>query len=115
MVSGGFFAFAAIKYGLNRVRSELINLPGNELNLGAWFNGVLGVLVPVEFLVMLVWWSVQSFGFAEAWWNPFSTFSLGTCLLQWGLGVILLVSMNRWMSRRVFGLDGVVEIEGGAP
>ena len=102
MVSGGFFAFAALKMGLDRVRSELVNLPGNEINLGRWFNGVLGLLVPVEFAVMLIWWSVQSFGFAEAWWNPFSTYSLGTCLFQWGLAAVLLASLNGWMTRRIF-------------
>jgi len=113
MVSGGFFSFAAIKFGLTRVRIELINLPGNELNVGSWFNGVLGVLVPVEFLVMLAWWVVQSFGFAEAWWNPFATYSLGTCLFQWALAIILLMGLNNWMASRTLDLGGEISHTGG--
>ena len=106
MVSGGLFAVAAIKFGLNRVLIELINIPGNELNVGSWFKGVLGVLVPVEFLVMLTWWIIRSFGFAEAWWNPFSVYSLGTCLFQWALAVILLLGLNNWMADRTLGSRG---------
>jgi NSS family neurotransmitter:Na+ symporter len=103
MVSGGIFAFAAIKYGLDRVRKDLINLPGNELNLGSWFNKVLGMLVPFEMVIMLSWWIVKSFGFADRWYDPFSTFSLGTCLFQWGLVAIILLllndRMNQWILR----------------
>ena len=29
------------------------------------------------------------------WWSPFRTYSLGTCLLQWGLALTLLVVFNR--------------------
>lgn len=113
MVSGGLFAVAAIRFGLNRVRTELINLPGNELNVGPWFNGVLGILVPMEFLVMLTWWIVQSFGFTEAWWNPFSTFSLGTCLFQWALAIILMLSLNNWMANRTLGTGQVNPLSQG--
>ncbi len=113
MVSGGLFAFAAIKYGLTRLRADLINLPGNEITLGPWFNGLLGVLVPVEFGAMLIWWSVQSFGWGEAWWNPFAVANLGTCLFQWGLAVIVLLALNRWLSNRTLGPPGTALPEGG--
>lgn len=113
MVSGGLFAFAAIMYGLGKVRRELINIPGNEINLRSWFNIVLGILVPLEFLGMLVWWSIKSFGFAEQWWNPFSTYSLGTCLFQWALGVILLLAINNWLADRTLrSTSRPVSVEG---
>ena len=102
IVSGGLFAFAAIRYGLDRVRSEMVNLPGNEFNLGHWFNKVLGVIVPLEFTVLIAWWTIQSFGFTEAWWNPFSTFSLGTCLFQWGVAAILLLALNDRLAAMLF-------------
>jgi NSS family neurotransmitter:Na+ symporter len=103
MVSGGLFAFAALRYGLTRLRAELVNLPGNEINLGSWFNWVLGVLVPVEVIVLLSWWIIQSFGFAEQWWNPLGTYSLGTCLAQWGLAAIVLIALNRWLAAKTLG------------
>ncbi len=113
MVSGGLFAVAAINYGLNRVRSELINVPGNELNVGPWFNWIIGLLVPLEFIVMLIWWVVQSFGFTEAWWNPFSTFSLGTCLFQWGVALILLFAINNWLANATLGRETESTIPSG--
>jgi len=115
MVSGGFFAYAAIRYGLNRLRADLINLPGNELTLGRWFNYLLGILVPVEFGVMLVWWSVQSFSWGEAWWNPFAITNLGTCLFQWGIAVVVLLAINRWLSERTLGPAGTHPGQGGTP
>lgn len=105
MLSGGIFAFVAIWFGLSRLRNELVNQPGNEINLGGWFNWVLGVIVPVEFVVLLSWWIVQSFGWADRWWNPFAISSLGTCLAQWGLGVVFLMSLNGWLARRTLGVE----------
>lgn len=116
MVSGGVFAFAALKYGLSRVRSELINLPGNEIHLGSWFNGLIGVLVPVEFAVLIVWWSVRSFGWVEKWWNPFSSESLGTCLFQWAIAIIVLMALNNLMVSLVRKVgDAPAPQEGGGP
>jgi len=97
MVSGGIFAFAAIKFGLTRVRTELINLPGNEIHLGSWFNSLFGVLVPAEFAVLITWWAIRSFGWVDKWWNPFAAESLGTCLFQWGIAVIVLMALNNRM------------------
>jgi NSS family neurotransmitter:Na+ symporter len=113
MISGGLFTFAAIRYGLTRLREQLVNLPGNEMNLGTWFNWVLGILVPVEFVVLFTWWVVQSFDFARQWWNPFSTYSLASCMLQWALVVVLLLALNRWLTGRTLGLHSASGEEGG--
>ena len=32
---------------------------------------------------------------ANNWWNPLRMYSLGSCLLQWGVALILLVLFNR--------------------
>ncbi len=110
MVSGGLFAFAAIRYGLDRVRTELVNLPGNEWNLGGYFRGLLGVVIPIEVGVLLAWWTIQSFGFGDRWWNPLGTYSLGTCLFQWGLAALVLVVLNDRMSARVLAGGGSEEV-----
>ncbi len=115
MVSGGIFAFAAIKYGLSRVRIELINLPGNEIHLGRWFNSLFGVLVPAEFTVLISWWAIRSFGWADKWWNPFAAESLGTCLFQWGLAVIVLMAFNNRMVALLRNAGGAPVLEEGVP
>ncbi|MFC1545584.1 sodium-dependent transporter [Gemmatimonadota bacterium] len=115
MVSGGIFAFAALRYGLGRVRSELVNLPGNEIHLGGWFNGLIGVLVPAEFTVLILWWAIRSFGWVEKWWNPFSSESLGTCLFQWTIVIIVLIALNNRMAARVRTVGDMPALqEGGA-
>jgi len=40
----------------------------------------------------------------EGWWNPFHTYSLGTCLFQWGLAIGLFLLLNNWLYKKTFGL-----------
>ncbi len=101
MVSGVFVAFAALRHGVDRFRRECINGSGSDVQVGAWFNGVLAVVIPLEFAAMLGWWfflSITSFD-REGWWNPFHVTSVGTCLLQWGLVMGLLAVFNARLAR----------------
>jgi NSS family neurotransmitter:Na+ symporter len=101
MVSGVFVAFAALRYGVDRFRRECINGGDSDLQVGPWFNGVLAVLIPVEFAAMLGWWfflSITRFD-REGWWNPFHVTSVGTCLLQWGLVLGVLAVFNARLAR----------------
>ena len=99
MVSGMFFTFAAIKFGVDRFRRELVNDEGVDIKAGNWFNIIVGILIPLEFVVLLSWWfyqAVTSFD-PEGWWNPFRPFSLGTCLFQWGMAIVVFLGMNNWL------------------
>jgi len=102
IVSGMFIAFAAIKYGVERVRTKLINTEGNDLNAGKWFNYIVMFLIPIEFVILIVWWSWQAITTydPDGWWNPFRTYSLGTCVFQWGLAIIIFIVINKWLYRR---------------
>jgi len=85
------------------------------IHLGGWFNGVIGVLVPAEFTVLIVWWAIRSFGWVDKWWNPFSSESLGTCLFQWTIAIIVLMALNNWMAARVRTVGEAPALqEGGA-
>lgn len=99
IISGMFFTFAAIKYGVDKMRTTLINSEGNDLVAGRWFNRIVTFLIPLEFVVLIVWWSWQAVTAydPEGWWNPFRTFSLGTCIFQWLLAIVILVVMNNKM------------------
>lgn len=101
LLSGAFIAFAAIRYGADRFRRECINA-GSDLQVGRWFNFVITVVIPIEFAAMLGWWfyqSATSFD-PDGWWHPFHTFSVGTCLLQWGIILGLLMLFNGPLARR---------------
>jgi neurotransmitter:Na+ symporter, NSS family len=97
MVSGLFIALAATKFGPDRFREEMVNVPGNDLNVGWWYGWTLKYLVPAQFVVMFGWWVYQSVTAydPEGWWNPLHTFSIGTCVVQWGIVLAIVVGLNR--------------------
>ncbi|MDP6579355.1 MAG: sodium-dependent transporter [Vicinamibacterales bacterium] len=109
MISGLFVALGATRFGVRRFREDLVNVTGNELNLGRGYEWVLTYLVPIEFAVMFGWWIYQAVAVIDpsGWWSPLRTFSLGTCLLQWGLALVLLVAFNRRIAAA--SLRGAVE------
>ncbi|MEM6795101.1 MAG: sodium-dependent transporter [Acidobacteriota bacterium] len=96
MLSGLFFAVAAMKFGLGRMREEIINAEGCELRIGMWWQILVGVLIPVEAVVLLVWW-LRDLG--PGWWQPLATYSVGTVLLQWTIALVVFAILNRWLAR----------------
>jgi len=102
MVSGGFISFAIIKHGVDRFRRDAVNSEGTDVLVGKWYNFLIVVLVPVQVLVLVVWWfwlSITEYDPA-GWWDPFNTYSVGTCLIQWGAIVALFILLNRWLVQR---------------
>ncbi|MFQ5823149.1 MAG: sodium-dependent transporter [bacterium] len=102
IVSGMFFAFAVIKYGNDDFRRKLINIEGNDLHAGNWFNFIIKYLIPIEFVALIGWWFYQAIVSYDpkGWWHPFHTFSLGTCIFQWGLAIGLFLLLNNWLYKK---------------
>jgi NSS family neurotransmitter:Na+ symporter len=100
MLSGLFFAVGALRFGVERLRREVVNGPGVDLPVGRWWTLVVAVLVPVEAVVLLAWWLRQAAGgdLAAAL-APWSTFNVGTVLVQWGVALAALGLANRWLGR----------------
>ena len=100
MVNGFFLTMTAVRFGIDRFRRELVNTsPG--IKVGRWFNLLIAVILPLEFLVLIVWWFSQTWG--SDWWNPFAISNPGTCFFQWGIAIIFLLAINRFMARRSVG------------
>lgn len=101
MLSGLFFALGARRFGLERLRGEVINAEGADVRVGRWWTFVIGVLVPVEAVVLILWWLVReaaggSVGEAL---DPFAQFSSGTVIAQWAIALAALLAANRWLGR----------------
>jgi NSS family neurotransmitter:Na+ symporter len=96
MISGLFIALAVGKYGVSRFVDEHVNVPGG-LRAGWFFQFVIRYLVPIEFVLMFGWWMYQAAAVydPETWWHPLHTFSVGTCIAQWGIALALLLYFNR--------------------
>ncbi len=106
MLSGFFFAFAVLRYGVRRWREEFINTGDSDIHVGAWWDWAIRLVV-VQATVLIAWWLWQAWGegFAANW-NPLSAFNVGTVIVQWGVVLIVLISLNRFLVARTRG-DGV--------
>jgi NSS family neurotransmitter:Na+ symporter len=102
MLSGLFFALGARSFGVERLRREVVNAEGADLQVGRWWSFLMAVVIPVEALVLMIWWlwgaSVDKP--AGEWLDPFSAGSVGTVLAQWAIALVALVALNRWMGRK---------------
>ena len=93
------------KFGVEKLRTNIINSEGNDLNVGKWFNFIVMVIIPIEFVAMLGWWfwqAVTSYD-PEGWWKPLREYSLGTCLFQWILMIVIFILINNWLFNRTVG------------
>ena len=97
MISGLFISVAVTRYGPDRFRADLINVGDGTIRVGPFFGWVLQYLIPTQFVVMFGWWMYQAVAVYDPdnWWNPIRMYSLGTCLLQWGVALALLWLFNR--------------------
>ena len=97
MISGMVIAGSAIRFGVQKFRVQLVNTHVDGLQVGSWYSWCLLYLVPIQFLAMFGWWIYQSVVVyeADAWWDPFRVFSVGTCVLQWGAALVALRIVNR--------------------
>ncbi|TYP49270.1 sodium-dependent transporter [Thermosediminibacter litoriperuensis] len=93
LISGLLFAIAAYRYGIERIRTEIINKT-SDIYIGRWWNYCI-VLFPVMFAILFGWWVVQAISwYPDNWWDPFETFSVGTMVLQWAISAIVWFTLN---------------------
>ena len=107
LLSGIFIVSAVIKYGVTDFRENLINSHDPVIKTGRWFDKIVKYIIPVEFAALVIWWFYQSIASfdREGWWNPFHTYSVATCIFQWGLIIIILLILNKFITDRVFRKD----------
>ncbi|MQA90761.1 MAG: sodium-dependent transporter [Gemmatimonas sp.] len=101
MLSGFFFAFAVARFGVERFRQRFVNTQTADIRIGAGLNLVL-YLVMAQAVILMGWWLYQAIDFADlgATFTPLSPFSVGTLLVQWGIALAVLISLNGWLARR---------------
>lgn len=102
LLSGAFISFAIIKFGVNRFRNEIINGIGSDVRIGKWYNIIIKYLVPIQAMVLVIWWLISSITWDPEWWNPFHIENAGTALFQWLIVLILFITFNKFMYQKVF-------------
>jgi len=99
LVSGFWVIVAARKYGVEKIRRELIN-PGADIKMGRWWTFILKYVSPLVFLVVTGWWFYQAIGWGrKTWWHPFKVNSVGTIIFQWVLLFFLLILLSKYLAR----------------
>lgn len=103
MISGALVAIAALKYGIQKIIYEEIILHKEDINPGLWWKIEMRIIVPLSALILLIWWlSLSATVYSpDEWYNPFSPFSVMTCLSQWGIIIILLLISNNWINKKL--------------
>lgn len=100
ILSGGFLSFAIIKFGVNRFREKILNDNFNHFRFGKWFNYILGLLIPLQAIILLIWWIAASFNWEKEWFNPFKQESAGTAIFQWLIVLFILWALNNKIVRK---------------
>jgi NSS family neurotransmitter:Na+ symporter len=101
ILSGAFISFSIIKFGVDKFRTEIINGYGSDVKIGKWYNFVIGILVPIQVVVLISWWLISSIGWDAEWWNPFHAENFGTVIFQWTIIMILFFVLNKAMVSRL--------------
>jgi len=102
ILSGAFISFSIIRYGVDKFRTEVINGFGSDVKIGRWYNFVIGILVPLQVVVLISWWLISSVSWDPEWWNPFHAENLGTVLFQWGIVIGVFILLNKIMVKHIF-------------
>ncbi|MFO7447416.1 MAG: sodium-dependent transporter [Ignavibacteriaceae bacterium] len=100
ILSGAFISFSIIRYGVDKFRTEIINGYGSDVKIGKWYNFLIGVLVPVQVVILVLWWLISSASWDPEWWNPFHAENAGTCLFQWAIVIGTFLLINKAMVKQ---------------
>lgn len=105
MISGAFIAFAVIRHGTSRFRTESIDNQPHDWNAGSLWDIAIRFVIPTLAVVLLGWWLYQAASVysPDRWFDPLEPFSVMTCLMQWGIVLVLFILLNRQLARRTLG------------
>jgi len=96
MLSGFFFTLAVIKIGPVTFVDKWLKPQKYQSFFRSAFKLLFYIILPLEFIVMLGWWFIQSLEWnPQTWWNPFAVDSIFTVLLQWAVVIAAGILLNK--------------------
>jgi NSS family neurotransmitter:Na+ symporter len=100
ILSGAFIAFAIMRYGIDKFRTEIINGYGSDIKIGKWYNYIIGILIPIQVVVLILWWLISSVSWDPEWWNPLHVENAGTAIFQWAIVLTFFIALNKYTIAR---------------
>jgi len=107
ILSGAFIAFAIRRYGIDKFRTEVINGSGSDIKIGKWYNFIIGILIPIQVVVLVSWWLISSVSWDPEWWNPFHAENAGTAIFQWAIVLSIFIAFNKYFANKILNIDSV--------
>lgn len=103
MISGAFIALGVMSQGTANFRKSVIDGVEGDWNAGPVWDFAISKVIPTLATVLLLWWLYLSFAVyaPDTWFNPLDPFSVMTCLMQWGIVMVVFIALNRRMTRGV--------------
>lgn len=97
IISGAFVSFAISTFGAQKILNEV---RPDEHEPGLFYKYwpfMVKYIIPTQAIILLGWWLYRSiFEFSsDQWFNPFNTYSLATCLVQWSIAIVVLKMTNK--------------------
>ena len=101
MLSGFFFAVAVLKYGVTKWREHFINHQHSDVRIGAWWDWTIRLVV-VQAVVLMGWmlWGARGED-AAATWTLFSSYNVGSVLIQFAIVLVILIALNGRIAKAV--------------
>ena len=101
MVSGFFFAFAVLKYGVTKFRENFINQAGSDIHIGPWWDWAMR-LVAFEAVFLAIWFLYSARGDDfRATWTLFSPYNVGSVVIQFLIVLAVLLFLNNRIAAAV--------------
>ncbi|WP_282172437.1 sodium-dependent transporter [Cytobacillus firmus] len=98
LLSCFLYAYAAIKYGVEKMRDEINEVSFIKVN--KWWVYSIKYLIPALFVIVTGWWLYQGVTwYPDTWWKPFEEFNVGTIFLQLGITFLLAFVLLRFNKR----------------
>jgi NSS family neurotransmitter:Na+ symporter len=100
MLSGAFVAFILIRYGIVKIRTEQLMLLEGDWKANRLWDWTIQIFVPAGATILLIWLLYDS-AKVKQWYNPFESYSIMTCLMQWSIALIVFLLLNKKISGRL--------------
>ncbi len=101
VLSGGFIYFLVWKYGITKFRKNFINSRYADVKIGKWFDILFKYVVPIELVVMSVWFIYQTIvSPTEEWWMG-GIIGFLIMIGQWAVVIIGLIFVSRKVEDRL--------------
>jgi len=101
MVSGFFFAFAVLKFGVTKWRETYINHEDSDIHIGPWWDWAMR-LVAFEAVFLAGWflWSARGTDFRSTW-TLFSPYNVGSVVIQFAIVAGVFLVLNKRLAAAV--------------